>query len=140
MTDNTIKSVEEFICKICGTTDSFTDCARVKLFKKAQQLEVIPPTSDALALHIKRAHLQASVWLQADICHPDLPLPENMGWNATDKGYMPILMTLPPIPDTCFQLVSCGCKGKCESLRCKCRKSKVPCAGTCYCGGECFNS
>ena len=38
-----------------------TEAARVQLFNKRKALEALPPTSDALHVHIERAHYQTLV-------------------------------------------------------------------------------
>ncbi|KAG7159194.1 hypothetical protein Hamer_G016583 [Homarus americanus] len=45
----------------CGVATS-VDRARSILFGRAHALETLPPTSNALSFHIKRAHYQASIW------------------------------------------------------------------------------
>lgn len=48
----------------------FVDVGHQKLF---------PLTSDAVRLHIGRAHFQAMIWKQAHMTNPTLQLPETMG-------------------------------------------------------------
>ena len=43
-----------------------------------------------------------------------------MGWNLVNGQLKPVLMTLPPIPEACREIVSCGCTKGCLSQRCKC--------------------
>jgi hypothetical protein len=52
--------------------------------------ESLPPTSDALKLHIERAHFQASVWKQANVVKPVLPSPVTMGWSLDGDRLIPI--------------------------------------------------
>ena len=59
------------------------------MFVKSCAPEALPPTSDALLFHIKRAHYQAAVWKQAHK-HMDLPLPEEMGWKKENNSLLPI--------------------------------------------------
>jgi hypothetical protein len=56
--------------------------------------ESLPPTSDALKLHIERAHFQASVWKQANVVKPVLPFPITMGWSLDGARLIRLLMTL----------------------------------------------
>ena len=49
------------------------------MFGKSKSPESLPPTSEALKLHIERAHVQASVWKQANGVKPVLPSPVTMG-------------------------------------------------------------
>ena len=41
---------------------------------------------------------------------------------------LPVLMTLPPVPEASLELISCGCTTACVNARCKCGKSRLPCA------------
>ena len=72
-----------------------------------------------------------------------------MGWNLVNGQLKPVLMTLPPIPEACREIVSCGCtKGCCREIvscgctkgclsqRCKCRKINLPCTEACKCHGN----
>ncbi|CAB3985581.1 Hypothetical predicted protein [Paramuricea clavata] len=63
---NKVKDAEKFICAIynCGHMESLND-ARFLLFSKTKKPEALPPTKDALELHIKRVHYQSLVWKQA---------------------------------------------------------------------------
>ena len=66
LSSDTMKNVESFVCKIYKIKDTNDiNAARVKLFKKAVQPELLPPTRGTLEYHIKRAHIQSAVWRQA---------------------------------------------------------------------------
>ena len=60
------------------------DKARVMLFCKGRLQEALPPTSDAVKLHIRRAHYQALIWKQANISTPALPQVTDTGWTHAD--------------------------------------------------------
>ena len=58
----TAKDVELFICKVYNVPNASTvNKARAILFVKSCAPESLPPTSDALSFHIKRAHYQTAV-------------------------------------------------------------------------------
>jgi hypothetical protein len=76
---------------------------------KSKSPESLPPTSDALKLHIERAHFQASVWKQANVVKPVLPSPITMGGSLDGDCLKPLLMTLDPIPQACLEMISCQC-------------------------------
>ena len=40
---------------------------------------------------------------------PQLPLPQNFGWELEDKEWLPAMTTLPPAPKAAIQLVKCVC-------------------------------
>jgi hypothetical protein len=79
LTDDTSKKAELFVCKLYISNCETADGARTIMFRKATAPENLPPSSDALSFHIKRAHYQASVWQQAHE-KPNLPPIESMGW------------------------------------------------------------
>ena len=121
LTDDTIQSSETFVCRIYNVhrTDSIT--ALVVLQKGKP--EAMAPTSDALCFHLKRVHYQSMIWLNAHCPTPELPAPSEMGCRLVDSELQPVLMTLSPIPDSCFEMVACSCRKQCKTRRCKCQKS-----------------
>ena len=53
---------EQFVCHLYGASEAqCIDIARLQLFFKAKK--GLPPTQDALQLHIARASYQATIWL-----------------------------------------------------------------------------
>ncbi len=83
LTEETLKNAELFVCKLYNLKQvSTTDEARAVLFNKSRSPESLPPTSDALHFHIRRAHYQTVVWRQAHLSHPNLPNPEGLGWRV----------------------------------------------------------
>ncbi|KAJ8868589.1 hypothetical protein PR048_030127 [Dryococelus australis] len=117
LTEETLKSAEAFVCRIYNvhTTDS-VDSARNILFSKIGKPEAVPPTSDALRFHLMRAHYQAMAWRNAHCAMPNLH---------------PISISLRAIPESCLEIISCMCQKRCESRRCKCRKSELRCTSVC---------
>ena len=62
LTASKFHDAEEFVCKLYQVENvTKTDDARVQLFNKCKALEVVPPLSDALHGHIKRAHYQTLI-------------------------------------------------------------------------------
>ena len=109
ITEDIFKSAEKFICQLYEVPEADTcDEARVKLFCIRQAQEALPPTSDATRFHIKRSHYQASVWMQAHVPSPVLPTVTYMGWDRRDDQLVPRLLSLPPIPEACSEIMSCG--------------------------------
>lgn len=143
LTPETTRDAQHFVCKMYGIQNTHSaNKARSLLFVKSRAPESLPPTSDALTLHIQRAHYQAAVWRQAHKQHPVLPPPEQMGWKLEDNALVPILMTLPAIPESCLELISCNCTTSCRTVRCKCRKTRLACTAACKCRSvedSCFN-
>jgi hypothetical protein len=141
--DGELSPIEQFVCKLYGTPDIQTvDHARIQLFGKAKKgLEMLPPTRDALELHVARANHQAKIWLQADQEHIHVSSPiDTLGWK-TEFGCLRAVWTrLPPVPDGCLQLVTCGCKSKCRTARCTCYLKNLQCISACGCDAiDCCN-
>ena len=123
------------------TADLYTtDEARMFLFKNGVIQELLPPTSDAVRFHIKRAHLQSLIWQKAIDSKPEIPEATGNGWKMVNDKLVPDLTSLSPVPDACVNLIRCSCKGTCITLRCGCRKANMPCTGMCKCPGHCLNS
>lgn len=144
LTDQKIKECEKFICKLYNQEAETTDAVRNVLFGKSKSPENMPPTSDALCMHIKRAHYQALIWRQANICKPLLPCPTEMGWKLDDGCLVPILMNLDPIPKACLDLIVCNCTKGCRTERCGCKRANLQCMDLCKCNisnkEECRNN
>jgi hypothetical protein len=105
--------------------------------KSTRSLENIPPSRDALQEHTKRAVFQAGyVWAQATVRRPEVPSPEDWGWERGENGWTPTWTTLPEASKVCKELVRCGCKKSCSGLS-RWFKASLPCTSPCYCAGNC---
>jgi len=140
--EETCRNAETFMCRIYGLnkTDNL-DCARELMFKKSVPQGKLPPTSDAMLFHTKRAHYQASVFRQAHLQYPVLPPPETMGWKKENNVLIPVLMSLPPVPKAKLVITSCSCTTRCKSSMCGCIKFGK-CISSCKCREDhatCFN-
>lgn len=135
--------LQRFVILMYDQTCSETDVnvARRYLFtQKNRTLEGIPPTRDALLLHIKRAAYQAGhVWGQANTKQPVIPSPTEWGWEAGTIGWEPKWMTLPEALKSCKEIIACRCTRKICTGHCKCVSSNVQCTSMCKCGGNCEN-
>lgn len=115
----------------CTETTTYTLLIRFELLcflsvAMETQLGALPPTKDALILHIKRSHFQAIVWKQACLQEPCLLDPDRMGWTRnSDSNLQHLLMTKEPIPKSCKEIVTCSCRTGCTMLRCNCKKAKL---------------
>jgi len=135
LSEEKVREVEEFVCKMFKL-DSIgsVDEAGAILFSKKGKPEALPPTSDALSLHIKRVRYQAIVWKQAHCPEHHLPDPETLGWKKiADNKLQTLLMTQVLIPKACQEIISCSCSTGCSNLRCSCRKAKLFCTTVCGC-------
>ena len=101
--------------------------ARCALFRKPNvaNVDTLPPTSDALTLHIMRAHYQTKVWKQSLVTHPQLPSPINCGWHMLEGRLAPQLSTEEPLQARCLELTVCECKesgNQCSTRHCLSKK------------------
>jgi hypothetical protein len=132
LTPVTASAAETFICRIYGVTDVDTcDKARVKLFSKCLCQELLPPTTDAVQLHIQRANYETMVWIQADICTQLLLRVSASGWTISGDALIPVMMRLPPVPEACLEITSCGCCKGCAIRCCRCQQVGLSCTDAC---------
>jgi hypothetical protein len=124
---------ERFICRIYKVISENCNQARVKLFRRFQTIESMPPSSDAAKYHIQRANYQSLIWREACNPNPAIPSPTESGWKLTDGVLSPILTSLPPIPKACKELVQCGCTKGCQTNSCSCRNGNLSCTEACKC-------
>ena len=142
--DGELAPIEQFLCHLYGIPEQQTvDNARLQLFGKSKLgLEMLPPTRDALEFYTARATYQAKIWLQADQEHIHIPSPTDISaWMMESDCLKAVWTRLPPIPDACLELVTCGCNAKCRTARCSCFKTNLNWTYACGCDGvDCCNS
>ena len=138
--DGPFAQTEEFVCRMYSAPNpkAGADKSRYDLFSRGKkELEMLPPTKDALQLHHKRANYQAKIWLQAGIQHIDIEEPASCGgWVQGATGLEVVWKTLPPVPRACIELITCGCKSKCKTAACKCASTDQVCTPACGCNAE----
>ncbi|XP_078368457.1 uncharacterized protein LOC144652292 [Oculina patagonica] len=144
--DKVLSDAEAFVCKLYnrGTVEVLINSERAAAFRRAKKsLDSLPPTQDALHLHIKRAHHQTYVWKRALEPCPVLPNPDGSGWHYNEDGILkPKLVTLEQVSEGCLQLVYCGCTREgncCATRRCTCFRLSLNCSRACKCGDLCRN-
>ena len=137
---NTIKVLERFVIILYDRTSEHDDlniCRKQLFAKRSCTLELLPPTSDAFMLHVKRAMYQAVlIWGQCLIKIPEIYNPCSWGWKKTSNKFSPIWMTKPQVSLVLSELINCKCKKGCTG-RCKCVKANLACTALCGCDGEC---
>ena len=137
-----LESVFNFVCTLYDKDFQSGDIntLRFKLFsRKGQVGEKLPPTLDALLLHLRRAAYQCFIWRNA--CEPilSLPSPIDNGWVEDSEGFLqPEFMIFDSAPESILELVSCKCKKGCKTNACSCRKTGLNCCGACLCK-DCTN-
>ena len=144
--ESVIADAESFVCRLYDPHGQDNSIQRVRcdlFLSLTKAIENLPPTRDALILHIKRAHYQTFVWRRALESEPHLPAPENCGWEQVVKDgnetFQPRLMTAQPITAYCVELTTCKCRGSCSTRRCKCTRNGLPCTKACGCKALCRN-
>ena len=87
-TPTMLSAIEKLVCQLYlpKTKISSLKDLRWLLFRRKQaESERLPPTQAALREAIMRSHYQAMVWANDKVANPDLPSPENYGWEM-EKG------------------------------------------------------
>ena len=108
--------------------------------KSKKDLDAVPPTQEALILHIKRAKYQTMVRNNALEPCPSLPKPKDSGWYYSEGLLKPKLMNREQVSAACLQLAYCGCSregGCCVNRRCTCVRLSLCCSKACKCGDRC---
>ena len=139
-----VKGCEEFLCALfCPRRLHITQAKDLrwhlfKLLKPEQGVDKLPPTHGAWLEHIRRAHVQASVWSQDLVLDPVIPNPLELGWQQQDGRLVPVLTEEAPAPDAVLQLTRCSCAStdRTCSGRCSCRHHNLVCTELCHCAGD----
>lgn len=93
------------------------------------QVQTLPPTSSAAALHCLRVYHQVQTWMGNSALDP-----LDYGWEMSGGLMMPVKSDIPPAPDSLLQVIRCKCKTGCDSKKCTCRKNGLECTIAC---GDC---
>ena len=107
----------------------------------APPLKTLPPTTEAFAEHVKRAHLQCAIWRSAmEPTGPTLD-PLQYGWCYDSSTKALVAAKVPTgtevAPPQVLQMIKCGCgKSPLCSYKCNCASSNLSCTVFCGCLGE----
>ena len=118
-----LPSIERFVILLYdrGSTCLKVNEARKDLFtRKSRAIDAIPPTDDALNLHLKRSFVWGQIMEQIQ----SLSSAADWGWKMGERTWEPLWTTLPSASKACRELIKCGCNLEigCET-RCKCYSS-----------------
>ena len=98
---------------------------------------MLPPTTDALKLHIARTNYQADIQIRGDVAIIDIevrPIDTN-AWQEGTAGLEIVQKRLPTV------LTSYKCNTKCKYNRFICVKAFLKCTPACDCDGvNCANN
>lgn len=144
VSNQSLISSEAFICSLYNRGGRFTkaDDVRYLLFcQKNKKSEELPPTSESLIHHIKRANFQTHIWNKALVALQNLPSPDGHGWKMEGNNLVPVLMTKEHAPKSIIELTACRCKKSACTRNCSCRLSNLSCTDACLCmiDEECQN-
>ena len=139
--DEDLNKIEQFVCPLyndlrCNSVNEL----RYKLFCKSknQQSHQLPPTKAALKNHLRRVNYQAFLWKHALETQMN-QAPDGHGRQLKD-GQLEIYWTNKTLaPGSLMELVSCGCKGLCQTRSCFCVRNGLPCTEACTCRDNCHN-
>ena len=136
---------EAFVCQLYnhGTDGVDIDKERAAAFRKVKKnLDSLPPTKDALHLHIHRANFQSMIWKKAKEPRSSPASPEENGWLYKEGVLKPKLTNQEEISVSCLQLAFCGCtrEDSCVNRRCTCVRLSLGCSKGCKCGDTCRNT
>ncbi len=131
---------EKFVCQMYGKPEmNSVNELRYQLFRSRTSHSMsLPPTKDALNLHVQRCNYQAALWRRAlDPLVNGAPSPKAHGWIVDEMaGTVGVKWTtLGPAPAELMELISCKCSTHCSTQRCKCRRSNLVCSELCKCSG-----
>ena len=101
-TAETETAIQKLVCQLYLPKTTITEVKELRwgLFRKKQaQSERLPPTQAALHETNLRAHYQLMVWNNDRVPNPQLPLPQNYGWERKGDKWLPVLTKLPPAPE-----------------------------------------
>jgi hypothetical protein len=130
------KSCEAFVCSLYNTKKKSIDEARYQLFcQTKQRSEGLPPTSDSLAQHLKRANYQCCIWRRALQANQNIPTPEGRGWyhDAETERLTPLLMTKEHAPRQILEFITCHCSKSMCTRNCSCKTNNLACTEACSC-------
>ena len=124
-----------------GMSGEDLDHLRYKIFSEKRdppKIRNLPPTNEAAAHHIKRAHLQTLLWAAAEQQSPPKVDSTKFGWKKSGNTLIPVPGANAVAPPELLKVVACSCKSDtpCTSNRCSCNSSGVSCTSYCKCGGE----
>lgn len=133
--DETMRILEEFVCSLYAVKGTSVNEVRYKLFcSKSLSEQRLPPTEDALSLHVARACYQSAIHRRATQQFIEAPSPDGHGWVIDDGELRIKWMSKTPAPPELMARVHCGCKkSACQTKVCSCRSSGVSCTDLCGC-------
>ena len=106
------EAVEKFISRVYNAANA-EGCneARAALFFWVQIFRGTSPNKRCSTMTYIWGALSSNGMETSPETNPTLPLPETMGWTKSDdEKLVPKLMTLTPVPGSCTEVITGGCK------------------------------
>ena len=137
--EDTMRVLEQFVARLHHLDTAGVDAARFEGFcYKGLDFDHLPPSSDALRLHILRGVYQGGhVWGKCLFRDPNLPDPAEWGWKRSEGLWIPLWIQRDILSHATPQLASCKCSKACKPP-CKCCVRGLPCTPLCLCRGLCY--
>ena len=113
-----------------------------KRVASAPDLKCLPPTTEAFAQNVRRAHLQAAIWRSALSSHPPSVEVTQYGWSKYETSKTLIPVTTPSdvalAPPYISEMIRCGHASDehCRGAQCGCEAGHLPCTFFCSCRAE----
>ena len=101
-TENYSLGVNRFVCEMYGRVCKSTNEMRYIVYTRKQgkvDSKSMPPCSDSLEFHLKRAVYQTYIWKNCLQCFNVLPPPDECGWKYEDGALGINWGTLKPAPE-----------------------------------------
>jgi len=108
----------------------------------APKLRSLPPTTEAFAEHVKRAHFQMSIWRAAIQPNPPPLDPLSNGWwrDERNETLMPIMLprNVLPVPESASKPIRCvrASNHPCSTARRGCKANRPSCTTPCACKAD----
>ena len=144
-----LQAIERFVISVYDRSlkVDLIDSVRFEIFKFKGDFDIrsIPPTSNALRLHIHRAaYISGWIWGLSHIPESTLESPYQWGWSKDGEiGSVKVIWTNynPELAISTFKksFNKCGCRTNC-SKKCSCRKLQLCCLTICKCRGKCMTA
>ena len=142
LNEEVIMKAEQFLLKIVASKSMSQVCLtfddlRIKMYhyNRDKKFISLPCTSNEIRQHIRRAYLQARVWIESPFGNAkEVVDPEDCGY---DSSLAPVWFIAPQkpmdIPEPCSTCKSC------VKTSCPCRQKQSACSKFCRCGTSCKN-
>ena len=131
-----LSEAEKVLLRILGVSKctSFDEFRVKQFYNSDRRLDCMVSSSSTISLHIKRAFLQASTWMNASSQNPHILDPMNFGYFATENGHVFPKFVVESVRPTEIP-EPCRCTS-CTRRTCNCRENSIPCVWYCKCDPE----